>query len=401
MIFNLFLISIFFLRLPSIYILPFLKSDFLTTQSLARVLIVFIFIYLFFLKLNPKLKILKKNRLTFFLIIIFFVYQSLSIFWADNIFSFLLRYKDVLVSFLAFFIFYFYRNKKELIIKTFLLAIIFNLIYQLLLIIGFEQFLRSFIYQKHFDLVLEKLERQNRLYTDTYDEIFLPFLLTNFYFSSFLRYFLFLGGLFFSFFSNIRSRFLMMVFSLVFFIFTKIDFKKILLIIFSFLVIGFLINNFSLFLSSRSIFDRIFFTDEVEDIGPIDFRGEQILKSFEIAKKTLIGVGLGNYFDILENNEKYNQSLLARLDLLNLGSKEYVHNIFGLIMSEVGSFGLIIFLSLLVLFIKQDIDHFKKDNILNKNLVISFWSLFLYGLFNPAIPLSYQFLFWGLRGLLL
>lgn len=88
--------------------------------------------------------------------------------------------------------------------------------------------------------------------------------------------------------------------------------------------------------------------------------------------------------------------------ITQFGAQEYVHNIFGLILSETGFVGLFIFLLIILWFIKQDFLLFKNnDNKEKKALAIAFWCLFLYGFFNPIVPASYQVLFWGIRGLLI
>lgn len=180
----------------------------------------------------------------------------------------------------------------------------------------------------------------------------------------------------------------------------KIKFEKIFAVFFAFLIIGFLASQFSFYFFKESFIDRIFFPEESTDIKPIDFRKNQFFKSLDIGKISLLGAGLGNYYDNLNTNEKIGKSLLSWFNLLNQGSKEYVHNIFGLIISESGYLSFFVFLLILLFFIKND---FKIlfNNDYKKAIIISFWSLFSYGLFNPIIPGSYQFLFWGLRGLLL
>jgi len=127
----------------------------------------------------------------------------------------------------------------------------------------------------------------------------------------------------------------------------------------------------------------------------------KIFKSFEVGRVSFLGAGLGNYYDNLSNQEKFGNSLLSRFDVLNQRAQEYVHNIFGLIISESGYISFFVFLLILLFFIKDDFKILLGKNNYQKAIIISFWSLFSYALFNPAIPGSYQFLFWGLRGILL
>jgi len=173
--------------------------------------------------------------------------------------------------------------------------------------------------------------------------------------------------------------------------------------VFIFLTLGFLASRFSFYFLKESFIDRILFAEESRDIKPINFRKNQIFKSLEVGRISFLGAGLGNYYDNLSNQEKFSNSLLSSFNPLNQGAQEYVHNIFGLIISESGYISLLIFLLILSYFIKTDLKILleNKNNYKKKLIIISFWSLFSYGLFNPAIPASYQFLFWGLRGLLL
>jgi hypothetical protein len=400
---NLFLLSALFFKIPNFYILPSLKTSFLTSQALSRIILLFLFfkIYFFNRKIFDKLK----KKTIFWLIFFFFVIQSISIIPAINIPNFWARYKDVIIGLASFFIFYFYKKEYKKIINVFLLSVFINAIYQFLLIYSgdIKQLLSTIIYQKHFDLVLAKLESQGRLYIDSYDEILIPFLFLENNLSWLIKIFLISLILFFSYISNIRSRILMIFISffLSLFFIKKIKFEKIFAVFFVFLIIGFLASQFSFYFFKESFIDRIFFAEESTDIKPINFRKNQIFKSLEVGRVSFLGAGLGNYYDNLSNQEKFSNSLLSRFDVLNQGAQEYVHNIFGLIISESGYISFFVFLLILLCFIKNDFKILLGKNNYQKAIIISFWSLFSYGLFNPIVPGSYQFLFWGLRGLLL
>jgi|YNPMSStandDraft_1061717.scaffolds.fasta_scaffold07686_4 hypothetical protein len=400
--FNLFLLSVLFFKIPNFYILPFLKISFLTSQALSRIILLFIFFKIYFFK--RKIFDELKNKTIFWLMVFFFVIQSISIIPAINIPNFWARYKDIIIGLASFFVFYFYKKEYKKIINVFLSSVFINAIYQFLLIYSgnIKELLSTIVYQKHFDLVLAKLESQGRLYIDSYDEILIPFLFLENNSNWLIKLFLLILIFFFSYSSNIRSRVLMVFISffLSLFFIKKIKFEKIFAVFFAFLIIGFLASQFSFYFFKESFIDRIFFPEESTDIKPIDFRKNQFFKSLDIGKISLLGAGLGNYYDNLNTNEKIGKSLLSWFNLLNQGSKEYVHNIFGLIISESGYLSFFVFLLILLFFIKND---FKIlfNNDYKKAIIISFWSLFSYGLFNPIIPGSYQFLFWGLRGLLL
>jgi len=401
---NLFLLSIFFFKIPNFYILPFFKNSFLTSQAISRIILVVLFLKIYFF--NPKILNRLKQKVIFWLIFFFFIIQSISIIPVINITNFWIRYKDLIIGFISFFVFYFYKKEYRKIINVFLFSVFINAIYQILLIYSdnIRELLSTIIYQKHFDLVLAKLENQGRLYIDSYDEILIPFLFLENNLSWLIKLFLLILIFFFSYMSNIRSRILMLFvsFFLSLYFIKKISFGKIFITVFIFLTLGFLTSRFSFYFLKESFIDRIFFAEESKDIKPINFRKNQIFKSLEVGRISFFGAGLGNYYDNLTNQEKFNNSLLSRFNTLNLGAQEYVHNIFGLIISESGYISLFIFLLILFYFIKNDFKILleRKDDY-RKVIVISFWSLFSYGLFNPIVPASYQFLFWGLRGFLL
>lgn len=402
---NIFLISIFLFKIPSFYILPFFKSSFLTSQAVARIFITSLFFYHLLFKNKKIADLIKKREYLIILLFLFFFIQSISIIPALNTVSFLARYKDVVVSFLAFFVFYFYKDYLKKIINVFIFSLLINFLYQSLLIF-FSNFsikwLKVFIYQKHFDLVLAKLE-QGKVYLDTYDEIIIPFLFTNLSTQNFIILIL---DIFFSLVSGIRSRVLMMfgAMFLSLLIFTrKINSRKIFLFVFVFLVLAYFVNNIMISRYGFSYLTRFLLEEKIADIKPINFRKTQLENALLLAKGNLLGVGLGNYFDKIDSLEKNKYILINKSQkITQFGAQEYVHNIFGLILSETGFVGLFIFLLIILWFIKQDFQLFKKkDNKEKKALAITFWCLFLYGFFNPIVPASYQVLFWGIRGLLI
>jgi len=407
----LFLISIFFFKIPNFYILPFLKNAFLTSQALARIIIILTFFYQITIHSlsHKKLFTNKDSQLLVLFILVLFILQSLSIFVAFNTTSFLSRYKDVIVSFTAFFVFFFYKKYYHQLIYVLLISVVVNSFYQFLIVFYQNFFINvfsPFIYQKHVDLVIAKLQ-QNRIYLDTYDEIIIPFIfiypIKNNLNKNLSFYVLFIVIAFFSLVSNIRSRILMFFVSLggslVFF--KKVSPKKIFILLLSFLVIGFLINNMMRYYSGYSFVDRILLEDEIKNVKPVNFRLDQLKNSLEMGRSSLLGVGLGNYYDNLGSISKNNFIINKSQSVSSQGAQEFVHNIFGSVLAETGYISLFVFLIILWLFIRRDIYVLKKSQNYEKAFIIAFWSLFSYGLFNPILPASYQILFWGIRGLLI
>jgi O-antigen ligase len=405
----LFLSSVFLFKIPNFYIIPSFKSAFVTTQALARILLILVFCFQLvkhFL-LNQNLFNKKDHRLIG-LIIILFLFQSLTISVAINQSAFLNRYKDVLISLLAFFTFIFYKNNLRQIAIVLLASITINFLYQFIIIFYqdfFIKYLSVFVYEKHVKLVIAKLY-DNKIYTDTYDEIILPLL---FVFFQEKKQFSYLNLscisiiiLFFSFFSNIRTRVLMLLFSLggSVLLFKKIGFKKISSIILVAIIMSISTNKFMRHYAGYSIVDRLLLTNENTDIRSLDFRWDQLKDSLEMGRVSLLGVGLGNYYDNLEsknNNVIFDNNQI----LLQKSTDEYIHNIFGSILVESGYISLFIFIFILFFFIINDIKLLKSNLIFKKAYVVAFWSIFIYGVFNPISPASFQVMFWGIRGLLI
>lgn len=403
LLFYLFILSVFFFKIPNFYLLPFFPSSFLTTQAFSRVFIFFIFCYQLIFKKKVFEKMIRKNCFLIFLIFLFFLVQSLSIIWAVNLFAFFSRYKDVVLGFVSFFVFFSYQKEKRLIIKVFIFSLIVNYLYQFFLVwqpyLTFK-ILKNFVYEKHLALVEAKLINE-RVYTDTYDEMVVPFLMMSL---SAKKFFLLILNFLFSFISNIRTRVLMAVFAFFssFFVFKKVDQKKVFGLFLSFLLVGYFIGEMLRLFFGFSYVDRFFLEDKTRDLNPLSFREKQIFQSVDMAKSYLFGVGLGNYFDYLTGLEKNRYLFYYPYQKTGyFGALEYVHNLFGLILSEVGFFSLLNFLLIILIFLKKDVKILKSKDQEKKALLISFWTVFLYGLFNPITVGSYQFFFWGLRGLLL
>ncbi len=406
------LLGLFFFKIPSFYIIPFFKNPFTTSQALARIFVVLVFCFHiidhFFTKNSLVFK--KQAKLPVNLIILLFVIQSLTILVSINSIDFLSRYKDIIIAFLAFFDFYFYKKYLREIAIVLLFSIVINACYQSIIVFYqdfFVRYLSNFIYQKHVDLVISKLQN-NKIYTDTYDEILIPLLfvfpfktnlvknLALYVFSIFIT--------FFSFVSNIRSRVLMLFISVAGSLieFKKVSLKTIFVITFSVLVVGFLINNVMNYVIGYSFVDRLILQDQLTDVKPINSRLNQIQNALEMGSSNWLGVGLGNYYDNLNSTQKDVITTINRsLYTADQSAQEFVHNVFGAVLAESGYISLIVFLAILIIFARDDLALLKTGSEFQKAYVIAFWSLFSYGLFNPISTASYQVLFWGIRGLLL
>lgn len=407
--FNFFLLSLLLFSIPSFYLLPFLRNAFLTTQGFARILIVCIFIFkLIEGVIKEKKLITDENKKIIALIMLFFLVQSLGIFVSLNVFSFLGIYKDAIIGLLFFFICFWYKEKHVKIIYALLIASFINVLFQSLLIVFEESFLNvlhPFIYQRYFD-ILEADFFRGRTYMSSYDEIVLPFLFLPFWerinYGKPFSYFLLIGVSFFSILSNFRTRALMTLFSIIssLLIFNKNVKKNLVIYLLMFIGIAYLANFTASKTIGYSIYDRFFSNQELNKDGALITRQNQILDALEMGSNFL-GIGLGNYYDNIETSRKTNTSSLEGNVLkkeVNLG----IHNNFATVLAESGYIGLIIFILIMFEFAKRDFSLIRKNqNEYKKAFIISFWTLFIYGLFNPPVPASYQVLFWGIRGLLL
>jgi hypothetical protein len=377
----------------------------LTTQSIARIFLVLALVWKI-LEINLSSKKLvtdKASEKVIILVLALFATQSLSVFSAMNIDSFLVRYKDVMLGVIAFFAFYLYKNEYKKIIFVLILSVPVNIIYQALLFFRNSaaiDLLGIIIYQKHFGYVLANLDR-GRIFTDTYDEITIPFLLENKSKnkSKFVNYLLLALIIFFSAASNFRSKLLMLAISIggSLLVFEKsILNKKLLLITLIIVTVGFAASIFTSEITGISFVDRITFQSEETDVNTLTSRGRQIEKGTELGFTSLFGVGLGNYYDNINKN-----ILTNNRDLVSEGGSEYIHNIFGSTIAETGYISFILLIFTLILFARADYNMLKNGAPYQKAFIISFWTLFSYALFNPTIAGSPQVLFWGIRGVLL
>lgn len=407
----LFLLSFFLIKIPPLYLFFPIKNVLLTTHSLSRVLIFFLFLVVFagiFFKRKLITSSGSRNLLVVF--VIYFFFQSLSIIGSTNIAAFFQRYKDIvfpglfLFSALALVV----KDNRERIIFTLLLASVFNFFYQILMFLSpefFKSFAENFVYHGHLELVNINLERA-RIFIETYDEITIPFLFMIMARQKTRRDRLLVLLLFLliaipSLLSNFRSRILMLVFaffaSFVFLAGKKLAIKISLLA--SFFVVGFLTVSLLNTLFGFSFLDRFALRHEQEDVRPIESRIKSLGRSFEMGiASPVFGVGLGNYYDNLPGQKSITLSLLDwRRKEAQIASTN-PHNILAQTFSETGALSLAFYLIFIFYFAVKDFKIIKdeRDNY-RKAFVISFWTLFSYSMFNPTTTLTYNSLFWFLR----
>ncbi len=405
---NCFLIALFLFAVPNFYLLPYLKSPFLTTQGIARIIICIIFLYKIIVGYYCKDNIIKYgNRSLIFLVVLFFFIQSASIFSAINITSFLSSYKDIALSIAVFFITLSYKKYINNIFYVLLGASLLNILFQFLVFFDktlFLDTLGNITYQRYLNLLIADLGR-GRIYVTTYDEIVIPYLFLLIFKSNlkkqFMYYIWILSIVFFSIASNFRTRFLMSIFPLmgVFLIFKDKLRIRVVFILLAVLILGYSADKLLLSTIGYSLYDRFIINNETSnETNSITSRIDQFQVALDMGEN-LLGVGLGNYYDNV-NSAKKTAFTLQTNQTLTQEFNQGVHNNFAMVLSESGYISFFIYTIIIILFLKNDILLLIKGEKHQKALVLSFWTLFLYGLFNPPIPVSYQVLFWGLRGLL-
>lgn len=401
---KLFFISLFLIQLPPFYFL----SSILNIHTLSKIIILILFFSIVLLKNKRLIDNFSRHKEFFFLFLIFFISQSLSVFNAVNLSGFFERFEDFLfTSLLVFLFFIFLRNKKDIkkIIYILIFGFIVNFIFQLIIFFFpnfFSSIGRLFIHPGYIDLIEFNIER-SRVYFESYDEILLPLF---FYFLThknrkqliFITYIF--AIIFLSLISNSRTKFLMLLFGLIssFILYIK-DVKKYMsLIILIFLIFSYSIVQYQITYLGTDIFKRISTIEpKTEEYGTIVSR----IDKWKIAVKIgstfpVFGAGLGNYPEYLSAVEKksYAISKLAKMEF-ELATKD-PHNIFFSTFAETGLFGLGSLILLLIYFIKRDIYMLKKglNSSIAKPLILSFWILFIYALFNPSVTFKFQSLFW-------
>ncbi|PIU74371.1 hypothetical protein COS77_01970 [Candidatus Roizmanbacteria bacterium CG06_land_8_20_14_3_00_34_14] len=403
----LFYLSFFLIRLPPL-ILPFNLSS----HILFRLINFIILIKLFFLNK----KTIKFKGIIIFLLL-FFVSQSLSVINVINFNTYLYFFERLVTVCLFTLVSHSLINnqkKTDVIIKLINITAIINVILELTMFFSpqFVNFLYKFIHPSVLDIFVFNVNR-GRLYFESYGEVFLPIILYLFFkekllFKKIIYWLVVLGIILLAFWSNYRDRFVVVCFSLftTLMIFRK-DIFKIKIkqnVIFLFATVLIFIGGFFYIYQTRgySVIDRLLLQDKEEDISSLVSRGILINEAVSIGRQfPLLGVGIGNHYDHLPSfmkNQRYRMIGQNRnfLDATLL----YPHNLFVQIFVETGLLGLLFFLFILGVFIKKDFKILKSKNDLYKALIVSFWALILYAMFNPRTYLTFYTNFFVLRVLI-
>jgi len=384
----------------------------LSSHILFRLINFIILIKLFFLNK----KTIKFKGIIIFLLL-FFVSQSLSVINVINFNTYLYFFERLVTVCLFTLVSHSLINnqkKTDVIIKLINITAIINVILELTMFFSpqFVNFLYKFIHPSVLDIFVFNVNR-GRLYFESYGEVFLPIILYLFFkekllFKKIIYWLVVLGIILLAFWSNYRDRFVVVCFSLftTLMIFRK-DIFKIKIkqnVIFLFATVLIFIGGFFYIYQTRgySVIDRLLLQDKEEDISSLVSRGILINEAVSIGRQfPLLGVGIGNHYDHLPSfmkNQRYRMIGQNRnfLDATLL----YPHNLFVQIFVETGLLGLLFFLFILGVFIKKDFKILKSKNDLYKALIVSFWALILYAMFNPRTYLTFYTNFFVLRVLI-
>jgi len=398
---------VYFLSLL-LFVLPSFNLRLIYSYGLGKFLLCFITFLIITQILRKKTTLNLNNKLAF-LFSLFFITQGLSIINVIDISLYLPRFKDLIFIFLFFFcsmyVFQDRKNNKKLVIILFM-GLVFDLFSQLVMFFYpkiFIEIANNILHPGDAKLISLNIDRQ-RVYLGTYDELMIPVII---YFYSINKRKILLPllpiivGI--SFLSQFRTKLLMAAFS---FLASLIVFSK-----------GVKKNNFiktsilpislvaivlfsAYFLSSitygSSIVNRLLFQNKTQDVLTVEQRALKSEEAISIGLSApLLGVGLGNYNYYVTKKQipvydiSYQQ---VQKDLL------HPHSLIPFIFAETGFFGLMAFLLLVIYFITEDIKIIRyQKNSFVKALVISFWTLFSYSLFNPTTNFSYNVLFWLIR----
>lgn len=391
-----------------LFLLPSFNLRLTYSYGIGKLLLCFITFLIVILILKKKITLNLNNKLAL-LFSLFFITQGLSIINAVDISLYVSRFKDLIFLSLFFFcsmyVFQYRENNKKLIIVL-VIGLLFDLFSQVLMFFYpkiFIEIANNILYPGDAQLISLNIDRQ-RVYLGTYDEIMIPVII---YFHSLNKRKILLPllpiivGI--SFLSQFRTKLLMAVFSFLSSLAIlskgvgKNNFIKVSILPIS-LVIIILFSAY--FLSSitfgNSIINRLLLQNKIEDVLTVEQRISKSEEAISIGLSApVFGVGLGNYNYYVTQRQipRYNVSYQQiQIDLL------HPHSLIPFIFAETGLPGLMAFILLVIYFITEDTKtiRYQKNNF-TKALIISFWTLFLYSLFNPTTNFSYNVLFWLLR----
>lgn len=386
----------------ALFLLPSINLGFVYSHGIAKLTTVFLL-----LTALPGFKpVLKKHTIEYFLILLFLIAHSLSIINVVSVSDFLRRYSDFVIPLAIFFI---VRNElsgrdsfRRNILVTMVATFTINTILEFFILVTpslFLSFASLFLHPLYITYIDANIQR-DRIFFASYNESLFPVVLFLISQSKpkiqwplvavfFIRSFITIVGKF-------RSNFLMMALSIggtaFVFIQKKNTARSPFLLFAAILIASVLIFSFS----SYSVFDRILLT-EAADFSTVEARVQSIGESLSFARTYIFGAGLGNYSYQVNRAYIYTRNPQIR-EIATVDS--IPHNFFLEKGVETGFFGLICSVLLIGYFFIQDIPAFLKKRDEEQVIIVAFWSLFSYALFNPSYNVTWTTLFFLFRALI-
>ena len=306
------IVTIFCLiRFPSLYLVPFMKSPFVLSHNVVRAFIIILFGLTLILKQQPIIQ--KKNKL-FMVVSIYFIATSLSVLSAQNLTSFLSVYKDLILGLMLGYAVFMNINKQSVygIVRVMMGITLLSLIIELFTYLFPYVFLdlTKLLFNEQYLLFFEYQYGRGRIFGDTLNEAFLPFLFFYANSKSLFKSIPSLLGILLSFFSMFvsgwRTKVIIFIFSLAtsFIMFGRKYIHMILLGILILSGVFVLLNKALVTIGQPSVVDRFVDIDAVEEKHNTS-RVRYWKEATDMGLSSLLfGVGLGNYFDSLSQNSK-------------------------------------------------------------------------------------------------
>lgn len=408
-----YLLSIILLNLPGFFLLN--KS--LLMQRLAEIIWVYICVVMIVAHLitRKQFKILKNNHTFISLLLFFLISQTLSIIYAVSASSFFFRWEGLFSSCLfAVISTILIDNKKilQLVLKTLLYSFLPSTIIQLIIFFSptfFINYIAPFLHPDSYNLAIFNIGR-GRIYLENFTAVIIPVVFyylmsSSEYYKKSLLFLLLILITFISIASNSRSVFVLTLFSIISSIYLyKNELKKIMLSMLIFIFLIFLFTSqYTKLVLKEDIIDRFFVESDLQvSSGSMNERINLWREAWDVGLSSpLVGIGLGNFiYNRSDNIQKGTHAIVSSTEkaaILDMANEP--HNIFFQTFSETGFLGVSAITLLFTYFIKRDytlLFHLKKknNNFIQKLLIISFWSIFLYSLLNPASGVRFFALSW-------
>ncbi len=424
-----FLVTLFIIKLVPFYYFP-IPSRLFSSHTLAKFMLGVIFLTILITNFKKLAGLIKKYNIVFGLILLFFLGQSFSVISASDVILFWRGYHNIIAALMIFVITFYLlmirRGNSRLVSRFIIISGIILVFLELIYVLFANQLipiLKTVVQKEAAEAYLTNMDR-GRYSLDMNIELFVPVFIVlimnikkipnKFHY---LIYAIVAMLVFITFRSNYRTRVVDLLFSILAITsiiiykkrkrlgLLKLDIKT--LATASFFILGILVSIISSnFLFGFNIFDRFALQHEQEDVATLEFRKSAAEKSVELyASSPLFGVGLGNY-------ALFSERTLAQFSFYLIGEKsrltyaqlgEYSpHNVLFRTLSETGALGIITYLILLTFFATSDYRYIRKTKktLFLDAYIVSFWTIFVFMLFNPSYSIYMMGWFWFIRAII-